>query len=369
MPVLTVIVEQCLAPVPGGTGRYARQITRALAATSPDGWRVRSVSAWHRDVSPAVIDGVDGPHRLPVGGRVLSRAWQAGLPPFVRGDTVHAVTPLAPRRRGRPQVVTVHDTVPWTHPGTLTPRGVAWHREMIGRAARDADALVVPTHTVARELAELFPAAADKIVAIGHGVTALPAADEPDRVALALGLPERFVLSVATLEPRKGLDVLMSAMAVPGGDLRQIPLVVVGQPGWGGIDLAAAAASAGLPAGRVRPLGRISDAELGVVYGRAAVLAVPSRAEGFGLPLLEGFAAGVPVVCSDAPALVEVAGGAALVVPVGDAQALAAVMASVLGDRDLAAGLVRRGHARAADFTWERAAGELWTVHQRVAVG
>ena len=106
--VLTVIVEQCLAPVPGGTGRYAEEITAALAASPPDGWRVRTVTAWHRDRCDAVIAGADGPHRLPAGHRVLNQLWRRGLPPWVRGTAVHATTPLAPGRL-RNAVVTVHD--------------------------------------------------------------------------------------------------------------------------------------------------------------------------------------------------------------------------------------------------------------------
>ena len=119
---LTVIVEQCLAPVPGGTGRYATQITAALAASAPAGWQVRTVTAWHRDLTRARIDGAEGPHRLPAGHRVLNQLWRRGLPPTVRGAAVHATTPLAPGRQGN-AVVTVHDAVPWTHPETLSPQG------------------------------------------------------------------------------------------------------------------------------------------------------------------------------------------------------------------------------------------------------
>ena len=171
--VLTVIVEQCLAPVPGGTGRYAAEITAALAATAPDGWRVRTVTAWHRDLREAVIAGADGPHRLPAGHRVLNQLWRRGLPPWVRGTAVHATTPLAPGRL-RNAVVTVHDAVPWTHPETLSPRGVAWHRVTVGRAMTNAKAIVVPSGAVADDLAGLFPAASDRIVVVPHGVTPLP---------------------------------------------------------------------------------------------------------------------------------------------------------------------------------------------------
>ena len=361
MPTLTVIAEQILAPVPGGTGRYARQILEALAGSAPPDWQVRSVTAWHRDTGPATVPEVDGPHRLPVDARVLSRLWAAGLPPWPTGDRVHATTPLAPARsplRRRPTVVTVHDTVPWTHPETLTPRGVGWHRTMIGRAARTAEHLVVPTQAVADELATLFPFAADRIAVVGHGVTALPAASDPDARAAALRLPDRYVLSLATVEPRKGLDVLIEAM-------RDVPadLVVVGQAGWGDLDLRRWAASAGLDGARLHLLGRVSDEDLSVVLARAAVLAVPSRAEGFGLPVLEGMAAGIPVVHSDAPALLEVGGGATLTFPRENARALRDRLAAVLDDADLARDLAARGRRRAAEFSWARAAEALWRLH------
>lgn len=358
--MLTVVVDQLLAPVPGGTGRYAREITAALSARPRSGWRVRTVTAWHRDLSRARIAGADGPHRLPVGRRVLAQAWQHGLPPVVRGDRVHATTPLAPPRRDA-LIVTVHDAVPWTHPETLTERGVRWHRAAVGRAARFADAIVVPSAAVADDLAGLFPAAADRIVVVGHGVTTLTAPpDAADRRA-RLGLQERYVLAVATLEPRKGLDVLIEAMAKPAATDAQ--LVVVGSPGWGGVDVPAAAAAAGLTAGRVRVLGRIPDDDLAAVLAGAGLLAAPSRAEGFGLPVLEAMAAGVPVVVSDAPALVELVGSAGLIARRGNADELADRIGAVLTDDAVAADLAVRGRARADRFTWAAAADRLWDLH------
>lgn len=364
MPQLTIVVEQVLAPVPGGTGRYAAQIAAALARTAPADWTVRSAVAWHRDVSAARVDGVRGPHRLPAGARVLNEAWLYGLPPWPAGDSVHATTPLAPGVRSpwlrrRRLTVTVHDTVPWTHPETLTPRGVSWHRRMIDRAVRFADAIVVPTAAVAAELADLFPAAADRISPIPHGVTALDVPPDADARADRMRLPEQYVLSVATVEPRKGLDVLVAAMAeVPGAEL-----VLTGQAGWGAVDLGSWADAAGVPQSRIHTLGRLDDADLAVVLGRAGVLAVPSRAEGFGLPVLEGMAAGVAVVSSDAPALVEVGGGATVVVPVGDRDALADALRSVLDDEALAQRLRAAGRVRAGAFSWDRAGAQLWALH------
>jgi glycosyltransferase involved in cell wall biosynthesis len=359
-----VLVEQLLAPVAGGTGRYSRELAAALAQTAAAGSTVTGWSAWHRDTGAARIPGVYGPRRLPLPRRPLVLAWEHGRGPRVRGvDVVHALTPLAPPRRDIPLVVTVHDAVPWTHPHTLTRRGVAWHRAAIRTAARRADRIVVPTWAVAAELASHVPELRpDRVVMVGEGVAATLLAPPPDaeRRAARLGLPEAYLLSLATLEPRKGLDVLIAALAEPQAP--DLPLVLVGQPGWGGVDPIGLARELGLAAGRVHSLGRIPDADLAVVLHRAAALVAPSRAEGFGLPAVEAMAAGVPVVVSDAPALVEVAGGAALVVPRGDPAALAEALAEAV-DPAGRAKLVDAGRDRAARYSWSVVARDLWQLY------
>ncbi|WP_026360304.1 glycosyltransferase family 4 protein [Amycolatopsis nigrescens] len=353
MPELVVIAEQLLAPVPGGTGRYTAELLRALAATAPHGWTVTSAVARHGDLAAARIEGVAGPRVLPLPRRALTLAWQAGVPLWPGGDAVHAPTPLAPPKapRGRTLSVTVHDTVPWTHPETLTPRGVSWHRAMITRAARCADGLLVPTRAVADELAGYVRASAPVRVA-GHGVAEVFTAPVP-----AMELPERYVLAVGTIEPRKGIDVLIEAV----GRLDGVPLLLAGQPGWGGLDPLALARAHGAD---VRLLGRLTDGELAATLHGASVLAAPSLAEGFGLPVLEAMAAGVPVVHSDAPALAEVAGGAGIMVPRRDPVALATALSEVIGSPARSAELVEAGLARAAEFSWARSAAAVWRIHQ-----
>ncbi len=359
---VAVLREQVLGPVPGGTGRYARETAAALAQSAPPGGSVAGWTAWHRDVSAARVEGVAGPRRLALPRRPLTAAWERGLGPAPRGaDLVHAPTPLFPPRRGRPLVVTVHDTVPWTHPGTLTPRGVRWHRAVIERAGRTADAVVVPTAAVADELVRHVRVRRAPVV-VPEGVSAALAlpADRAERAA-ALGLPDGdYLVTLATLEPRKGLDVLLAALAHPAAP--RVPLLVVGQPGWGGVDVAGRAAGLGL-ADRVRLLGRLPDPDLAVVLAGAAALVAPSRAEGFGLPVLEAMAAGVPVVSSDAPALVEVGGGATVTVPVGDSAALAEAVAAVLGSGTRRTAMAQAGRRRAAVFSWSAAAGRLWELY------
>ena len=337
---VAVVLEQCLAPVPGGTGRYSREMALALHRTAPDRSTVEGVTAWHR----AQVDVPFGVRRLPLPRRGLVAAWERGLPPSVRADVVHCPTPLHPGSGRR--VVTVQDAVPYTHPETLTPRGVAWHRAMIERAAREADLVVVSTEAVAEELRR-FVALRDVLV-VGMGVSgdlALPA--DADERAERLDLPERYLLTVATLEPRKHLRGLVAARA--GLDL---PLLCVGQQGWG----------EGVPEG-VRLLGKVPDADLAVLMDRATALVVPSLSEGFGLPLLEGMAAGVPVLTSDAPALVEVGGGAALAVPL---DALPDGLRAITSDEALRARLRAEGPVRAAQFTWDGAAERLWSAFVRL---
>ncbi len=359
--MVSIVLEQLLSRVPGGTGRYTRELAAALASTAPEDARVRGWTAWHRDVATAQIAGVAGPRRLPLGARALAEAWRRGVGPVPTGDLLHAPTLLAPpaargwARGGRGLlVVTIHDAVPWTHPETLTPRGARWHRDMGDRVARDADAVLVPTHAVAEELARHLPLR--RVEVVGEGVSSsvrtVPA-DADERAARLQLPPDGYALVVGTLEPRKGLDVALAATRL--AQWRALPLLVAGPRGWGDVELRAD--------GSVQLLGRVTDPDLAVAYSRASVVLVPSRAEGFGLPALEAMAHGVPVVVSEAPALVEVAGGAALVVPCGDAEALASGVAAALTRH---AELSAAGLERVTSFTWDAAARACWELYARL---
>lgn len=366
---VAVVTEQLFAPVPGGTGRYARELWRGLERLAAVEDSVRAWSAWHRRAELAARQAADV-SRLPLGRRGLIAAWERGCGPRPRGsDVLHATTLLAPNV-AVPSVVTIHDVVPWTHPQTLTPRGVRWHIRMAERVVAAGAHIAVPTEAVAQALLAvglgLTPA---RVHVLGAGVSealaTTPTAADTASISAELGLPARFVLTLATFEPRKGLDILLDALATLGPQAP--PLVLVGQPGWGGLDPAVEARRRGLVPGAVRVLDSVSDRQLAVVLRAAQLLVMPSLAEGFGLPVAEAMASGTAVICSDDPALVEVAGPAARVVGRGRADELAAAIAELADDDTQRAALAEAGRRRAPLFTWDAVAARSWLLYHALS--
>jgi len=376
MTTLRVIVDRIVGPAPGGIGRYTEELTRELIRTAPFGCEVSGIVSASPEADyetlTMLLPGLSGLYKSALDRRELQLAWQHGFTRLPGKGMVHAPSLLAPLSRhdrlnneGDQTVVTVHDVIPWTHPDALSPRRAAWYKAMAKRAHKYADAVVVPTHAVAAQLGEILDFG-DRIRVIGGAVSSkLTVPVDPGVRAERLELPERYILSVGTLEPRKGLDALIRAMAEP--ELAGLPLLIAGPEGSGDLDVEAVAAEAGLGEGRVRSLGYLADADLAVALDRASVFVFPSLAEGFGLPVIEAFHFGTPVVHSDDPAVVEVAAGAGVTVERDDAEGyprrLAEAIRAVLDDPRLAERMRFSGLDRAKNFSWRDSAEKVWQLH------
>jgi len=379
MTTLRMIVDELVTDEPGGSLRYTEELTRQLIATAPPGCDVEAIVSNITDAQLEAIrdrlPGVAAVTRLPLARRELALAWQSGLPIGGPPGMLHSPTLLAPLRKHdkhgeTPQVVvTIHDTLAWSHPQSLGTAATVWTKAMAKRARKFADAVVVPTHAVANRLAEELDFG-DRLRVIGGAparTLQLPA--DADARADRLGLPARYALTLGSIEDRKGIPSLIRAVA--RDEAQGIPLLIAGPDRHGERSATGVAAASGLPEDRVRALGRLDDADLAVVLDRATLFVYPSIAEGFGLPIVEAFKFGLPVIHSDDPALVEVAAGASLVVerPGRDeddadyAERLSSAIGRVLTDDELRTRLGVLASDRARAFSWRDSAERVWQLH------
>src|SRR5215207_9219948 len=373
-----------------GVGRYVQGLAGALAALAgpepeelalvPFSWRGTGDLP---SVAPSGPRVRHGRRRAPA--RLLQAAWaRMGWPPveWLAGpiDVFHATNFVAPPTRRAATVVTIHDLTYLRYPEMVTDAS-ARYRHLVPQALRRGAIVCTPTTAVATEVAAEYGLGADRLVVTPLGVDpSWRQAAPPTPTWLAThGLPDRYLLFVGSREPRKNLTTLLSAyrelLRGVGGSIetRPIgvetgptategagrttrtaptvpPLVLVGPPGWG-----ATLDTAGLPPDAIRTPGYLPQADLVQVVAGASALVVPSWYEGFGLPALEALACGTPVVASDLPALREVLGDQADLVPPGDPAALADALARTLDDPGDERGRAAR-RTRAAGFTWENCA-------------
>jgi glycosyltransferase involved in cell wall biosynthesis len=262
-----------------------------------------------------------------------------------------------------PSVITVHDLAIYRHPEWFPDGQWLSTRLVVPRSIRRADTVLAVSEQTRRDIAEIF-GRTERVDVVHHGVAArfkpLPA---PERAALRarLGLPERFILFVSTIEPRKNLETLLDAWAQLA---HRPPLVVVGGWGWRFERIKAAIERAG---DGVILLDAVDPTQLPGLYSLATCLAHPAWYEGFGLTPLEAMACGTPVISSDASSLPEVVGDAAILVDPGDVEGWRRALERLLGEPELASDLRRRGLLRAAEFSWDRPADRTLAAIARAA--
>jgi glycosyltransferase involved in cell wall biosynthesis len=339
-----------------GVGRYTAALAEELA--SMPGVDIRAVAltlrGWRalRSVLPHEVWA----RGLPCSARLLRKCWlHSSFPPIelIAGfsDVVHGTNFVLPVSAFAGGVLTVHDLAFLDAPDELPPSDRELP-ELVRRSAARARVVCTPTKAVAAAVVERLRVPSERVMVTPLGVdpawfAALPPVEELRR---RLRLPEQYLLFVGAEGPRKGLEVLHQAYVVAP----ELPPLVITGPSVSGVD------------GRVIRTGYLPEGELRSVVAGAAAVVLPSRDEGFGLPVLEALACNVPVVCSDVPALREVAGDQATLVPYGDAEALAAALTAAIADPPpLAVLAARRAHA--AGFTWHRCAEATVAAYRRAA--
>ncbi|HUH14862.1 MAG TPA: glycosyltransferase family 1 protein [Gaiellaceae bacterium] len=307
----------------------------AFAPTSPAG----------RKAIPRALDGIDVELRLvplPFSQRWRDAWSRLGRPSLERVvgafDVFHFSDWMYPPQAGGVRATTIHDLVPLRFPEWTTAKTRAMHGAKYAHAARTCDVIFVNSAYTGRDVVERLGVAPERVRVAHPGVKA---AFHPEVERADLGRP--YVLSVATLEPRKNLGVLVEAHRLRDGEML---LAVAGGAGWGD--------QPQLQGPDVVRLGFVSDEELARLYRGAAAVVYPSRFEGFGMPITEAMACGVPVVASAHPSLDEAAGDAAVRADPEDPAAIAAAIDDAVARREE---LVPLGLAHARRFTW-REAGE-----------
>jgi glycosyltransferase involved in cell wall biosynthesis len=282
----------------------------------------------------------------------------------------HATEHLLPYLPTTPTVLTVHDLIFERYPQHHTWRNMLYLRAAMPRYVAAATAIIAVSQQTKADLVELYGADADKIFVVYEGIDAAfapaPAA-EMVRVRTQYSPERPYLLMVGTLEPRKNHAATLHALARLKAQGFPHRLLVVGGQGWRFAPIRRLVDDLGL-VGDVTFTGYVPLADLPPLYTGADCVLLPSLYEGFGFPVLEAMACAAPVVCSSASSLPEVAGGAALLVPPTDVQALADAAALILTQPALAAELRRRGLQQAARFRWETCAAETVAVY-RWAVG
>lgn len=289
--------------------------------------------------------------------RLVNLGWQYTRLPSVERltgpvDVVHGTNYVVPPTRRAASVVTVHDLTALRFPALCAPASLTYPALVRKAIARGAF-VHTPSRFVAEEVIEMLDAEPERVRVIPHGL--VPAADG---LGVESPVASPYILAVGTVEPRKDYPTLVTAFDELAAGQPELRLVIAGADGWGTKALESVLADL-RSRDRVIRLGYVDGPTRASLLRHACVLAYPSVYEGFGLPPLEAMAAGIPVVTSDGGAIPEVVGDAALVVPAGDATALAMALRKVMDEPGLREGLIRRGHELVLDRPWSDAGAEM----------
>lgn len=333
-----------------GAERYALELVPALAALAPG-----ELVLFMRPDLPATLADLDVERRVAtVGGPLaLDQAWLPAAAFRARVDLLHTLASPTPVLWRGLAAMTIHDAAPWLHPDAT---GMRWYtRPLYPQALARAAAIFTVSEAAREDLVRAAGAPRERVFVTPNGV---------DPRFFDLRPPEGprapYLLAVGTFEPRKNLPVLLDAFRRLRRDGRDLQLVVAGHQAFTQL----------LPLGDLAPHARLTgvvpDHELRALYAGAACFVMPSLHEGFGLPLAEAMAAGVPAVASDIPALREVGGEAVRYADPRDPDGFAAAIRAALDDREGTQLRTAAGRGRARRFRWDETARATLSVYRRV---
>ena len=346
-----------------GIGRYAFNLARALATVVPEQHlsllidraepQTRFDFRTLESCGVALVPLSIGPRSLR--GRFGVRRTCRHLSPAL----FHAPHILSAVRLSCPSVVTIHDLIPMQGPGALpSRRHRILYRGLLRRALASATRIITPSQPVGLDLQEQWGVLPERITVVPYAADASFRLAHQEQIAAArghLGIPERYVLYLGTNRPHKNLSRLVEAWAGLADGRRSGCRLVIAGPQDARYTEARRRARA-LDPGAVLFVGNVDEADLAAVYSGARLVVQPSLCEGFGLPVIEAMACGVPVACSRTPELDEVSGGAALQFDPTNVAEMSTAIDQVLNDEGLRAQLVSRGSTRAGEYSWARSA-------------
>lgn len=361
----------------GGIGRYVRELIGALATLDTDTDYRLFVAGADRAKLPA-LPGANFQWRTTrLSPKWTARLWQRVRLPIpvecftgalqVYHATDFTLPPTLPKTR---TLLTVHDLSFVRAPETASPKLRAYLNAVVPRSVRAADHILADSQATKDDLIALYDAPPDKISVLLSGISAHfrpadPAAMQAARIKYKLS-DAPYILSVGTVQPRKNYERLIRALAALPKPLSDTRLVIAGGRGWLQDPIHQAVAELKL-GDRVQFLGFADDADLPALYSGAALVAYPSLYEGFGIPILEGFACGTPVLTADNSSLGEVAGDAALIVDPREVDSIRDGLERLLTDGALRDRLIVAGRERVGQFSWARAAAQLVDVYQTLS--
>jgi glycosyltransferase involved in cell wall biosynthesis len=360
-----------------GIGSYTRELGGALLASGSVDLVPAGFGAFvGDDVLPCAHPPVDLGNHPVMATLGAVTPWTCGGEKALAAqhvDVFHATDHLIPKFSTMPVIATLMDAIPLSNPEWTTIKFAALRRWLLKRSGAWADHVITISDYSKRAIVEHFDIAPERISVVPLGVHArfFDMIDETgrDEVLKRLNLPARFYLCVGTLQPRKNLERVLDAHAMlPAALRRDIPLVVVGRAGWGCESLVARLRAMEAD-GCARWLQYLPDFDVRALMQSASALVFASLCEGFGLPVVEAFAARLPVVASNTTSVPEVAGDAAVLVDPCNAAEIADAMRLLIEDPRKSDALRAAGLERAREFTWQTCADKTLAVYRSVLEG